>query len=417
MRDSNKCDIPNIGRTIYVICVLWYAFLGSSSIVLRPYASLMWALFAVVGIAFNISSLRYITRYDFLAICSCLIVCISVILSQAINSSYTAFVKMLLYFFVAAGLSYDEEMRKKSFQIGFVFLVLHMLIGYVQMLIPELYKTVFVPLISAHSMDAVSNRIRRVIFLGLTTQNGVSGFWMTMGLGFAQSRLYVSNKKAKSIVMCGLFYIAVLLSQKRLFAIAALFVLLLVYYLVSHKQGKMVRMLLILLAIMLSVMSFSAYVPQLTSIIEKTRLLTESDNLLNGRTSIYESALEIFKQYPLFGIGYAAFKSVSGIGMDVHNSYLQSLVEFGLFGVLIFWLPYLYCFVCTIKEMKMLKSLEYGECYEKELLIASFFVQTVILIWGMTGNPMVDDTVLFIFIWMQKSAMNSLRSRQGESST
>lgn len=53
---------------------------------------------------------------------------------------------------------------------------------------------------------------------------------------------------------------------------------------------------------------------------------------LNGRYSIWTSAIYTFSDHPILGIGSFAFRSASEIGKLAHNTFLNVLVEVGLIG-------------------------------------------------------------------------------------
>ncbi|UUG68605.1 O-antigen ligase [Halomonas phage YPHTV-1] len=76
------------------------------------------------------------------------------------------------------------------------------------------------------------------------------------------------------------------------------------------------------------------------------RLYSIKDQLtggtLNGRTGIWESGIETFKESPIFGVGSGSFleasvaNSETGIAYSAHNAYLSVLVENGIIGFMVF---------------------------------------------------------------------------------
>ncbi len=67
-----------------------------------------------------------------------------------------------------------------------------------------------------------------------------------------------------------------------------------------------------------------------------------SGGTLNGRTGIWDSGIETFKDSPILGVGSGSFleasieNSETGIEFAAHNSYLSVLVENGLIGFIVF---------------------------------------------------------------------------------
>jgi len=68
----------------------------------------------------------------------------------------------------------------------------------------------------------------------------------------------------------------------------------------------------------------------------------EFDPSAEGRFDLWDSALEMFKQNPLFGAGYRSFSYIHHI--DTHNNFLKILAELGIIGFLIYLYLYYLAF-------------------------------------------------------------------------
>lgn len=83
-----------------------------------------------------------------------------------------------------------------------------------------------------------------------------------------------------------------------------------------------------------------------------------SSGTLNGRTSIWNSGIETFKQNPMLGVGSGSFleasvvNSATGVEFAAHNSYLSVLVENGSVGFIVFALMLATLFVSSYKIKK-----------------------------------------------------------------
>jgi len=78
---------------------------------------------------------------------------------------------------------------------------------------------------------------------------------------------------------------------------------------------------------------------------------------------LYDARREFYRR-PIIGIGYRRFTSEIGKGHNVHNTYMQALVEFGLLGSYFFFRMMYLCYrgiYNTIKETKTKK--EFKEIY------------------------------------------------------
>ena len=60
-----------------------------------------------------------------------------------------------------------------------------------------------------------------------------------------------------------------------------------------------------------------------------------------GRTDLYDLAWKMYKENPVFGIGYNCFKTTSGYGYFTHSTYMELLACTGTIGFLLFLSPVL----------------------------------------------------------------------------
>lgn len=78
----------------------------------------------------------------------------------------------------------------------------------------------------------------------------------------------------------------------------------------------------------------------------------------NGRIALWKAALEMFRESPLFGIGWRQFSARNDIqgleGVNVHNDYLQWLCETGIVGFLLIAVPMFYLWIKAIKWCRKL---------------------------------------------------------------
>lgn len=61
----------------------------------------------------------------------------------------------------------------------------------------------------------------------------------------------------------------------------------------------------------------------------------------SGRTDLYDAAWAIYIRYPIFGIGYNCFASLSSFGHFTHSTYMELLACTGTIGFLLFLAPVL----------------------------------------------------------------------------
>jgi O-antigen ligase len=75
------------------------------------------------------------------------------------------------------------------------------------------------------------------------------------------------------------------------------------------------------------------------------------------RVDYLTSAIKLFKEKPIFGIGMGEFMCLhGGKGNYPHNLLLESLVSFGILGIFIFWPTFFISFknsIITLKDKNM----------------------------------------------------------------
>jgi len=71
------------------------------------------------------------------------------------------------------------------------------------------------------------------------------------------------------------------------------------------------------------------------------------------RIEYIKSSIELFMKNPIFGIGMGEFMYLQGgKGNYPHNLFLESMVSFGIFGILIFWPSFLFTFKNSITILR-----------------------------------------------------------------
>ena len=72
----------------------------------------------------------------------------------------------------------------------------------------------------------------------------------------------------------------------------------------------------------------------------------------SGRTVLYNLAWDMYKEHPIFGIGYNCFASMSGYGYFTHSTYMELLACTGSIGFILFMSPVLSGTVRGLRSFK-----------------------------------------------------------------
>lgn len=75
-----------------------------------------------------------------------------------------------------------------------------------------------------------------------------------------------------------------------------------------------------------------------------------ANEISGGRLALWEKAFALFKEKPVFGIGWEQFMNYNTYEHDVHNTYLQWLCEAGLVGFFLLMTPMMFMFFMTFKR-------------------------------------------------------------------
>ncbi len=120
------------------------------------------------------------------------------------------------------------------------------------------------------------------------------------------------------------------------------------------------------------------------------------------RIYMYYTAVKIFKNYPLFGVGtdnvkyvYKKYKhpEAKNIPPHLHNNFLQILAERGVFALIAFILSFIYMFIELVKNIKS------REDFTKYYSLSSMFVLISFLIAGLFEYNFGDSEVKFLLLF------------------
>jgi len=159
-------------------------------------------------------------------------------------------------------------------------------------------------------------------------------------------------------------------------------IILLIIWLVSMIKVKQLLIhnfrRLIILSIIIGFISFTLFeIDHLdiskNALYERTvTVFDNSDPSASMRKQMIEDGVEMWKEYPLLGIGLDQYRVISVYGTYSHNNYVELLVNLGLIGLLLYYSIHLFIlFSCLKNAMKSF------------IKIWSFASIALILMWDM----------------------------------
>lgn len=199
-------------------------------------------------------------------------------------------------------------------------------------------------------------------------------FMKLFGFANRRSRAFIIN-----IVITVLSVFAVLLTSKRGIAVGMILgvfgTMIVMRKLSSHASRRIV--IALVAATILGVVLFN----QNDIARNFVGRFTSSDDITTGRSVMYALALSKLKGFDLF-VGFGTGATYSLFDAGLHNIYLQLLYDHGLFGLI----PYLAFFVYNLYLAYRVNDAE------------SMYVQLVMLIYGMSGNPIYSNSIFIVYL-------------------
>lgn len=229
---------------------------------------------------------------------------------------------------------------------------------------------------------------------GITGQTGMNAFYISIYLGVVYSRI-ICNKhnKAYNVISLIVGFIALFLTAKRGPLITNGIVMLFIASVFSNISIKnFIPKVVGFILIALIGWSIISEIPQANIMLEKFNTFSESSDITNGRSDLWDKAISRIKINPIIGIGANATPKV--IGEMTHNIYVQSILELGIIGFIIFILAVIKSFILTLRNYYIVKGNKTLEYTEKEIFSISIYIQLYFLIYGISGNPLYGITFL-----------------------
>lgn len=192
-----------------------------------------------------------------------------------------------------------------------------------------------------------------------------------------------------------LIVLFIFLSGKRTIALLAILIPLIIQIIDDKLNKKKFFNIILVLAFILTILYFFLLNADLflnskilgrfaTTIIDIENGVDASSNRIN----IYNEAFNMLKTNKVFGIGLGQFKLHSTFATDVHNTYLQILCEQGIVGFVLYIVPL---------ALNLFHTIHINKRYNYFNNKFSLFIQLFIVLYGITGNVMVNEICYVIY--------------------
>lgn len=379
---------------IVTFIILWHFFFASS-FVLRLNPKVFWTIMLLVSILTAVYNKVQISGTELEIISFSFVGLILCFFSAdpwtAVNNDLYFFV----YLCVAAMMARYTSGKTIRKQIMF-YCIVHVVCVYLQVLLPTVYKSVVLPLLPSYvHSDILYQMTYNSSYYGFTVQTSITAMYMTFGAIVTAVNAKHEEKKSKKIidVVFALVFVTGILFVTRRGSFLAI-VLILAYIYFDTSKSKASRVLLLIVGALFLLYFGIDKIPGMQGMLDKFSRL--SGNMMNGRQNIWATALNNLWKHPLFGYGVGR-ANVTGGGGSVDNAYIAVLVERGITGMIVFFIPYIHTLVQTYSRRKKCgaasKSLE-----------TSFYFQLLFIIMSVMENYYGQALSMFVYFLMVFSA-------------
>lgn len=391
--------------TLYDLLILPIVILvlNTYSILLRYYGGLKWVIGGLILVCIFLHSdmTRFQVSKTQMKSNAAWFVCIlylwlGVLYSSDRASTITHCTLISIYSMILM-LRKPKRFYQKLFYVFELVLILSACSIYMNVIIPNLMTDSLSFLISPAAVPNIRYEVSKGIYSGIFADHANAAFAMNIGFAIQFSK-YLSEKKRKDLVASILFFGTLFFTGKRsLMAIPVIMICVSMLMIVKNKRMKQTMIgVMVLLVLLFGVVST---VPSINHL-----FFRDSNDLWNSRTTVlWPIAIRMFLSSKFLGTGFNTFNSIIGMnnrhnatlsdwGYHAHNIYVQIIAETGILGALLLFYVFFKNYKKTVKLLKGSSAENY------RLLSISLLIQTLWLVYGITGNTFYYPSQLLCYL-------------------
>lgn len=333
------------------------------------------------------------------------------IINEARIGLYTS---QLFYLVSAVILSFRKINTKSLLWALNILYIEHIAVSVIALLLPNFYSSAILPIICKNDNPC---HARSHFLEGLNP--GFSKHYTTNAiiLSLSSVQYFILSQKRKSAkdIVALIISLALLLSVGKRTHFAITVAVIIIYYFktgsekISQKFKKIVLGFLALIITIAGYLIAVTYIPSLSTTFTRFQQYNKSDDITNGRTLLWDLAVENWKENPILGKGWGSYGFDSNKYkyiynteyIEAHNDYLQMLAELGIIGTTIYLLVLISLIYSKNKELKVNPSYYSSFAY----LYLLYFCM-----YGLTGHPLhttLTFALLTIFSFIKNNPENN----------
>lgn len=323
--------------------------------------------------------------------------------SRSLNSSrLLLFVDALLLFFTLSG---RPDWLGTVRDVLLAMLLVNAAATILLFVVPGVYDSFVKPRFFAGNSSATGYES------GLTSHYSYNGVLMAAGLLLSFSKMVAGDAPRKGrgwapVAVFVAFALALLLTTKRAPLVCALVGLAVAYFTFSGrlKFRSTMRIVIAIVVAAVAIAVVAQFVPAVGGTFERIMDAAESDSMdsaTSNRTWLWEHAVELWGESPVFGNGWGTYRfhwpgatDPDAATITAHNIYLNLLAEGGVVGLVLF-----------LVSAAQLLHLGRVACSSEALTrgdracLATFSLgyQVFFLAYGLFGAPLYDAECYFVY--------------------
>lgn len=377
---------------IVVFLVVW-EFFWSDNLHLRIYPYIFWpmvSVYAVLKLDLRRFDKQY-GKYILMVILALMYCAMSSIVSPNSEKGFLFVFEVILYILPTLFVVLYGDIEKV---IGYIhsLVIVHTILLFMQRFLPGVFSVIKSIAGATASRDLL---VTDGAYAGLTGQSSTISYYLVIGV--CTSLYYYSKKKSKIyLLQILLFLFGLALTYRRGNTLCA--IIMIVAYLFLGRERAYKKALAVIAGACVVMIIGIENIPGLSMIIKKTAYQSQFGNALSGRSGIWEIGLEMFKKHPIFGNGMYSFTYYVNV-VSAHNSYIQKICDLGIVGTVIFLLPFVYCFVVSIKQLFVLRNDAYFENGTFDLNLLFFLMQVHVFTIAFTEGQF-ESPALYVMMFL-----------------
>lgn len=299
---------------------------------------------------------------------------------------------LTIVYIIGINLKYTVDWSTKFVNAVRVCALIHCIFVILHALFTDIVLTIDKAILTDEIFEIVLYATKNSYYSGISIGPASAGLFATILIGIEVSNILVTAKKEKkSVINIIIAVLALVFSKKRAFIVAtilSILVIVLIVEKVKNNNKKIVKKVLAFMFILVFSIVLLSSIPQTRLVMDR---FLNNDRILSGREIMYNEMLKWFNENKWFGVGLGQAETTFGYGG--HNIYLQMLAECGIVGSVIYFLYLMSKYIENFNISRKRKDIDSRTLF-------SVFMGTVLIVYGLTGNPIYDYSYLVFFTYV-----------------